>query len=490
MKVLGLVSKTLKSAIGLAGKVGAKSRPLAEIPLSDFDYTKNARGKTFIAGFGKEPIMPTDISKKKYYVAGYGMYNPATGILDTLYAHAVWLDDRSSKGGIVFVSVDAVGILKNDVDIIKKYLRPFCERTGCRNIEIISTHTHAGIDTMGIWGSLPKTGRSKEFMEIVRDGILAACEKAYEDRREGELFHGSIEVPDMQRDIRLPVVYSKTLTRLRFVPHDKSREIYFINFAAHPESLSSHNSLISADFPAFMRREIFEKAGAETIFFVGAIGGMISMEAPGKTMPQRIEITKEIGRKLAAYAMEIENERQLMPRISFIKQDFYFDAANVALMMMAQLSVLQVKKHYSPDSTLGYVLKSELGYYEIDDLKMLLMPGEVFPELVYGGYLSEEESAEGLSPSINPKPLAEIAGDENLLVFGLANDEVGYVIPPNDFMLDSDAPYLERAMDRHERRHYEETNSLGPDTAYKLADVFTAVMDVVNRTKAESDRIT
>ena len=64
-------------------------------------------------------------------------------------------------------------------------------------------------------------------------------------------------------------------------------------------------------------------------------------------------------------------------------------------------------------------------YFEIGDLKMLLLPSELFPERAYGGYLSAEESAEGKSPDINPKPLIEIADDKDLLIYGATNDFTG-----------------------------------------------------------------
>ncbi|NLA76363.1 MAG: hypothetical protein GX851_00790, partial [Clostridiales bacterium] len=91
----------------------------------------------------------------------------------------------------------------------------------------------------------------------------------------------------------------------------------------------------------------------------------------------------------------------------------------------------------------------------------------------------------GKSPDINPVPLCEIAEDDKLLIFGLANDEVGYVLPPNDFMLNADIPYLDKCIDRLGRRHYEETNSLGPDTAEKIAEVFDGIMNTVKNTKKQ-----
>ena len=114
-----------------------------------------------------------------------------------------------------------------------------------------------------------------------------------------------------------------------------------------------------------------------------------------------------------------------------------------------------------------------------------MIPCELFPELAYGGYLDDDESAEGLPPEINPEPLIEIADDENLLIFGLANDELGYVLPPNDFMLNEDAPYLDKAIDRFGRRHYEETNSMGPETAAIIAENFKKIIDTVNTAKSD-----
>jgi len=53
-------------------------------------------------------------------------------------------------------------------------------------------------------------------------------------------------------------------------------------------------------------------------------------------------------------------------------------------------------------------------------------------------------------------------------VIGLANDEIGYIVPPSDFVLDGELPYVQEA----EGDHYEETNSVGPNAAIDIADAF------------------
>ena len=265
-----MVSKALNGIVAL-GQKKADKKITPPIEDGKFDYVPEAKGEFFTAGFGKAVMLPDDIDKRTYYIAGYGENNPAKGVIDPQYAHALWLDDNSGHGGMLFISLDAVGLLNKDVNKIKETLSDFKRLSGCRAISIFCTHNHAGIDTMGIWGRLPFSGKDPKFMEILTDAVKKAALDAYEDRRDGKLYLGRVEVPDMQEDIRLPEVYSKNLTRLRFVPEDGTREIYFLNFASHSESLSGENSLISADFPCYLRREIMDKTGSETIYFVGAM---------------------------------------------------------------------------------------------------------------------------------------------------------------------------------------------------------------------------
>ncbi len=484
MNALGVTLKGVRYV--LKKNASHKKEELPKPQIKEFDYIPGTAGKNFSCGFCKADILPKDFGKKKYYVAGYGENNPATGVLDKPFVHALWLDDNSGRGGIVIVSIDDVGMLNSDVNEIRKRLHEFSYLSHCRCINVISTHNHAGIDTMGIWGPLPLTGRNPDYMNFIFDTVTDCVKKAYKNRQCGKLFKGSIEVPDMQEDIRLPIVYSKTLTRLRFVPENGGRETWVLNFASHSESLQGCNSRVSADFPGYMRERINEEANADVLYSVGCIGGMISMDIPDEKNIRDnggdfAENTKKIGRKLAGYAMDIKDETELKPNISYSMREQYFKADNTVLMLAAKAHIIKVRPYCSDESPTGYMLKSELSYFEIDGFKILMLPCELFPELAYGGYLSAEESGTGLSPSVNPVPLTETAGSDVMFI-GLANDELGYVIPPNDFLLHDTLPYAENARDGLNRRHYEETNSLGPDTAKTISACFCEIQaDAVNK---------
>ena len=110
----------------------------------------------------------------------------------------------------------------------------------------------------------------------------------------------------------------------------------------------------------------------------------------------------------------------------------------------------------------------------LDDLAVTLMPGEIFPELVLGG-----ETGWMNYGAVNPRPLNQIAkenGIEQMVVIGLCNDELGYIVPPSDFLVNPDAPYIERITDGIGEDHYEETNSIGPECANVIAETFEKLL--------------
>lgn len=479
------LSALLNGAVS-AGNLFARRKTAPRLSNGDFSYVPQAKADRYIAGFGKKALLPDDIERRNYYIAGYSDNNPAQGVIDPQYVSALWLDDQSGGGGRLFLSFDVVGLLSKDVSRIRERLAAFRLHTGCRSVTVFSTHNHAGIDTMGLWGPLPFSGRDPKFMELLFAGAEAAAEEAFADRRPGKLFFGKAEVPDMQEDIRTPEVYSRTLSRFRFVPDDGGREVWFLNFASHSESLQGCNHLVSADFPCYLRERIRERTGAETVYAVGAIGGMISMRIENEDLLRKehrlLESTRGIGYRLADYAVGISEERELAPRISSITQEFYVPVENPLLTLAGQIGIIPVDRYFLP----APAVKTQLSYLEIDGVPLLFLPCELFPELAYGGCLSAEDSATGNGAEVNPKPLVEIAGAEDLIVFGLTDDELGYVIPPNDFYLHPDKAYLDKGIDRHGRRHYEETNSAGPAAAWAIADTFAKVMKTVHTAKQEN----
>ena len=67
---------------------------------------------------------------------------------------------------------------------------------------------------------------------------------------------------------------------------------------------------------------------------------------------------------------------------------------------------------------------------------------------------------------------------KKLLIAGLANDEIGYIVPPNNFLLHEIAPYITTPEDdARGENHYEETNSAGYRTAHCIAAAFESLLE-------------
>lgn len=426
-------------------------------------------GEHFTCGFGKSILTPDDASSGRYFIAGYDSNNPATGVLDDMFARAVYIDDNTGRGGVVLCAVDAVGISRKDINDIRKLVIESKKIPTLKSISVTATHSHSAVDTQGLWGEkLYKSGRDEAFMEKLKSKAAKAIIDAYENRKDGRMLYAVTETQDMQFDCRTPDAYDKNLTRIRFEAFDSSEEIHIINFASHAELLGSKTKNISADFPAYMIKEIEEKnKNCNAVFFNGAIGGMISAKEIKKVYRNEIDCeayTKEFGKTLGEIANSLQNEKELEPLINVKSVPIKIAASNFVLILARLLKVLNNDILRFGKRSQAFI-SSEVGYLELGKGRIgaFLVPGELFPELWNGEFLTADESA--TAKNADYRVLREMCSCEHQFVMGLCNDELGYIIPDNDFILHEKTPYINNAKDRFDRSHYEETNSTGPDTA-------------------------
>ena len=103
---------------------------------------------------------------------------------------------------------------------------------------------------------------------------------------------------------------------------------------------------------------------------------------------------------------------------------------------------------------------------------ILTIPGEINPEIVNGG-VEQPEGADYPGEIIESPPLRSLMRGKYNFVIGLANDEVGYIMPKTHW--DTEAPFTYG----REKAFYGEVNSLGPETGptlYKEAKEIIAKM--------------
>ncbi len=405
---------------------------------------------SWVLGFAAREL--TYGAMDEYYIAGYRNGVSPAGVLDPQRVSALWI--QAGETSALLVVVDCVGLSGGMVGEIRERLADFRAETGCGAVHVISTHTHAGVDTLGLWGPVGVNGKNGAFQQQIAELAEEAARSAWQDRKSGELLYSVTPTEGLQRDSRDPLVYDSNLYQLRFVPSDGGRGVRILNYAAHAEALRGANRLISRDYPGAMADIILRETGDETLYLPGAVGGLImTKEFTLLGAEENLRIT---GEKLAAHALAPAAERSLPARLSLSTVTFTTPLENTLFIWYRFLGVLDSQVGGGPG---GYTLTTELSLMGLGDLTVALLPGEIFPELVSGTGCPED-----------PQPLREIAaeyGADELLIVGLANDEIGYIIPPSGFLLDGEYPYVQAAPG-----HYEETNSVGPRCALDLAEAF------------------
>jgi hypothetical protein len=110
-------------------------------------------------------------------------------------------------------------------------------------------------------------------------------------------------------------------------------------------------------------------------------------------------------------------------------------------------------------------LRTEVALITFGDTSIACIPGEIYPEIVNGGI----ERAPGGDYDIDPvevPPIRDMMPGTIKFIFGLANDEIGYIIPKSEW--DRKKPYIYGA----EKSVYGEINSCGPEVAPLLHQAF------------------
>ena len=433
-------------------------------------------------GFGKKQIVPDENDTQPLYIAGYNSAMEISGILDYCEAKALWIG--TGDDGILLIGVDCIAL---DSGTVRKIREGLSEVSNCAAVHVYSTHSHASADTLGLWGETAIGGKNDSYMNRLIEAAVSAGKEAASAKKTGSLYYGYVETDpeEMLRDSRLPYVFDSNLYQLRFVPEDGSSGVRMYFYCAHAESLRSINSKLSRDYPGVLCDGVKAKTGDDAMFLPGAVGGLLMTKEFVETNSQEnaernLEIT---GDKMIRYALSVTSETKIEPSLRVGTSFFSVPLDNPDFLLFRFLGLLSNKAVKGSGAT-GYAVETELSVLQLGDISLLLVPGEIFPELVYGG---GELHVNVNSEAANPKPLCEIAeeaGIEKLLIVGLANDELGYIVTPTDFLLNEEKPYLEKTMDYKGENHYEETNSVGPDCASCIAKAFE---DVLTALQTECD---
>lgn len=489
-------------------------------------------------GFGKESIVPDNLKdgSKEYYTGGY-FTQKINGVYDDQRVNAIALNDGSGRGTAIFAAIDGIGVNNLDIREIRKAAVEKLEEKGIENdviaININSTHCHTVIDTQGFSMKLitnmfnnmfsflpfvdPVRSIDEEFYEIMINGASDAIVEAYMNLEAGSLYYfetagiGRSEELNNYLDDEYGYLHNKRydeegyqhfIACFKFVPdNESSKSTVFANLGAHPTSIERSTSLLSADFPSFMEAEINEN-GMNFMFIQGAQSPVsvrktavetesvlkeVEEEAAGDANAADYRNSKSLGYEFARLVIEAsDNAKPVAPVLNVAMKECTVQLDRGLFQIGAASQLLGFNAVFDKNSDSGYSIITEVGYIEIGtDIVMLTVPGELVPQLIYGNVVSAEESY--LGTEWNLDCTAELVGEEKtVLVMGLCNDAIGYIIPDNDY-----APFIADTLWGMEigdyklgeelfgeyHRHYEETLSTGGKTASSVIGALNELVE-------------
>jgi hypothetical protein len=452
------------------------------------------------------------------WIAGYGNGRQATGVHDDLWARCMVISVGSESAGtersrsrrstvqdipiergntqktLALVSLDLVGYHYPEVVKIRKSFEKKYPDLKVDHILVASTHGHEGPDSIGLWGKTEQeSGITPGYLDFVNSTVVEAIADAYKARKEARVRLGVKQARGYQGDGRIPIVKDEAAYFLH-AEDTSGRPIgTLVDWSAHPETLGSRNTLITSDYPHYLR-EFLEKAlGGTAVFFVGSIGGLLTTEGVTIIDPQTGRPAEEhswrkaevIGQGVGRAVLDGIKRSNPIPIDSLRIQSsvIYLPLNNIRFRLASGLHLMprELFTHGAVDSSTepgrnysvpfevpaGKEIQSEVNVITLGPAQILGIPGEIYPELVNGGIQKPQDPGADFpgAPREEP-PLRSLMQGQYKFVFGLANDEVGYIIPKSQW--DEKPPY---AYGR-KKPQYGEINSCG----YDVAPVITSAL--------------
>jgi hypothetical protein len=431
------------------------------------------------AGFARVKINP-DLSNAEHpiYIAGFGQNRKATAIHDDLWAIACVIDDGSTRLGIV--SLDAIGFFHDDVVRVRQRLDPDWKLSYA---VVCSTHNHSTPDLMGLWGrDYLHSGVNAEYLELVRSACVSALGTAVSNLQPVRVSFAEIpaETKDLVTDTRKPIVFDPDIRLMHFVEADANRTVgSIVCWGDHPETPWSENTELTADYCGYLRealergvsvngKGVAEGRGGIHLYINGAIGGLMTTSPSVKVHDPYFneeyqkpghEKARALGYQLASRVLPGFNDTNAVftdhLSIGVGARTIDLPLGNKVFLLGGYLGLIDR----------GYVrwrtLRSEVAVITLGEASIACVPGEIYPEIINGGI----EKAPGADFPIEPvevPPVRQLMPGRIKFVFGLANDEIGYIIPKSEW--DEKPPYLYGAA----HAPYGEINSVGPEAAGRV----------------------
>jgi hypothetical protein len=372
----------------------------APLPQAALSYARTwslPTGSEVHVGVAEADITPQDL----LYLGGFGIARIATAVHAPLKVRALVLGTGDQR--VAIVGIDNLGLQRQDADWIKGGIAGI----PMGQVFLAASHTHAGPDLIGMWGRYFLTsGRDRDYLTQVRRSVAAAVAAATARAQPARLAHAIARLPEegLVRNANRRGVFDRDLHVVHATATADGAPVgTLLHLACHPEVLSRHRTELSPDFVGALCDGWRARGLGQAVFVNGALGAMVS---PG--VQERDGAGADaMGQALCALAARaLPGARALaIDSVAVRRRDLFLPMASLGLVFGKQTTVIPRPTHR------GY-LRSTVGYLSLGALEIVCVPGEMEPGLA--------------------ERLRRTSARPGLLVFGLVDDEVGYLMAARD----------------------------------------------------------
>ncbi len=420
---------------------------------AEFDKEVTSKSNWYLGFSGASLLEDIDVMNGEYFLAG------SLEVIEGRVPTKVYDDQRvrvyAISDGVSGIAVQAVidgfGISRGDVEIIRSRLANEIKNKGYNviSVNVSALHQHSCIDTLGM--NVPllpalmhnplnaltnglldciKIQKNQQFMENLFDKTVKCMTNAISDMKKGSLYYGYTDISEYMRDARDPQGFDSNMHRLRFVPADNSRETWILQGSMHLTGLGAGPDELTADYPYYIEKAVNEKADANVVYILGAELAIKQKkdltDVEGAT---GIENIANYGYALAEKVIDIDNDILLEPVMNVAHKEVFLDVDNGILTLAAREDLLNA---VILKDGISYTMVTEIGYMELGNrVGIFFCPGEFDPSIIFGGAESGDSAWTG--KTWDYAPLKSMTNVEFIMVYGLCNDQAGYVLRDNEY---------------------------------------------------------
>ena len=144
--------------------------------------THVSEGDSWNFGFGRRQIITDPNSTQPLYIAGY----------------------NNGLEGVLLIGIDCVAL---DSSTVQKIRNALIDLSNCATINVYATHTHAGVDTLGMWGPVGVDGKNDAYMENLIQAAEDAGREAVANRTAEVLYFGQVKTEEIMPYLDLTMDY-------------------------------------------------------------------------------------------------------------------------------------------------------------------------------------------------------------------------------------------------------------------------------------------